>query len=76
MAEASTAQAVEGVRREAEMSFQDAEANHQSQIRDAQAQLEDLVAKLAARDSTILVSVTHLHALLLYLLHVLVTCEM
>ena len=60
MAEASTAQAVEGVRREAEMSFQDAEANHQSQIRDAQAQLEDLVAKLAARDSTILVSVTHL----------------
>merc|ERR1719334_431177 len=54
MAEASTAQAVEGVRREAEMSFQDAEANHQSQIRDAQAQLEDLAAKLAARDSTIL----------------------
>ena len=52
-AEAATAQAVEAVRREAEVTMKDAEAQHQAQLRDMQGQLEELAAAAAAKDGSI-----------------------
>ena len=56
MAEAGTEQAVDSVRREAEMSINESEANHQAQLRDAQAKLEEMINNLTAKDATIMVS--------------------